>query len=228
MNTSRVAVRSHSWRCQSKSAGATWRGPVTVRNAKSLPFEIIRLAVTMYVRFALSLRQVEDLLSGRGIDICHEKYGSGGIALVRCLQPRSGSAGSIVIGIRTGAGTWMRYLCGSTGGSAIFDAPLTTKAKCSKFSQPRNGSLANRHRCRLSLSSMPIRDTAVQQPDNASRRPDIVPAGQCCRATARTRPRRDWRCGSGIPRSGQAHRRDRHDFERISPGGGWNVEARPR
>ena len=34
--------------------------------------EIIRLAVMMYVRFPLSLRQVEDLLSERGIDICHE------------------------------------------------------------------------------------------------------------------------------------------------------------
>ena len=33
---------------------------------------IIRLAVMMYVRFPLSLRQVEDLLSERGIDICHE------------------------------------------------------------------------------------------------------------------------------------------------------------
>ncbi len=34
--------------------------------------EIIRLAVMMYVRFPLSLRQVEDLLHERGIDICHE------------------------------------------------------------------------------------------------------------------------------------------------------------
>ena len=34
--------------------------------------EIIRLAVMMYVRFPLSLRQVEDLLSERGIYICHE------------------------------------------------------------------------------------------------------------------------------------------------------------
>ena len=33
---------------------------------------IIRLAVMMYVRFPLSLRQVEDLLGERGIDICHE------------------------------------------------------------------------------------------------------------------------------------------------------------
>jgi putative transposase len=34
--------------------------------------EIIRLAVMMYVRFPLSLRNVEDLLYERGIDICHE------------------------------------------------------------------------------------------------------------------------------------------------------------
>ncbi|MDC1482554.1 IS6 family transposase, partial [Ascidiaceihabitans sp.] len=34
--------------------------------------EIIRLAVMMYVRFPLSLRNVEDLLHGRGIDISHE------------------------------------------------------------------------------------------------------------------------------------------------------------
>ena len=34
--------------------------------------EIIRFVVMMYVRFPLSLRQVEDLLSERGIDISHE------------------------------------------------------------------------------------------------------------------------------------------------------------
>jgi putative transposase len=33
---------------------------------------IIRLTVMMYVRYPLSLCQVEDLLSGRGIDICQE------------------------------------------------------------------------------------------------------------------------------------------------------------
>ena len=34
--------------------------------------EIIELAVMMYVRFPLSLPNVEDLLHERGIDICHE------------------------------------------------------------------------------------------------------------------------------------------------------------
>jgi putative transposase len=34
--------------------------------------EVIRLAVMMYIRYPLSLRQVEDLLHERGIDVCHE------------------------------------------------------------------------------------------------------------------------------------------------------------
>jgi len=34
--------------------------------------EIIRLALMMYVRFPLSLRNVEDLLHERGIEISHE------------------------------------------------------------------------------------------------------------------------------------------------------------
>ena len=34
--------------------------------------EVIRLAVMMYIRFPLSLRNVEDVLHERGIDISHE------------------------------------------------------------------------------------------------------------------------------------------------------------
>ena len=34
--------------------------------------EIIKLAVMYYVRYPLSLRQVEDILHERGIDVCHE------------------------------------------------------------------------------------------------------------------------------------------------------------
>lgn len=41
------------------------------RHLHSSP-EVIRLVVMMYVRFPLSLRNVEDLLSERGIVICHE------------------------------------------------------------------------------------------------------------------------------------------------------------
>lgn len=34
--------------------------------------EIIRLAVMLYIRFPLSLRNVEDLLHERGTDVSHE------------------------------------------------------------------------------------------------------------------------------------------------------------
>jgi putative transposase len=34
--------------------------------------EVIRLVVMMYVRYPLSLRNIEDLLFEGGIDICHE------------------------------------------------------------------------------------------------------------------------------------------------------------
>ncbi|MEG3170244.1 hypothetical protein U1737_18820 [Sphingomonas sp. LB3N6] len=38
---------------------------------------MIRLVVMMYVRFPLSLRNVEDLLFERGIDVCHEHCSTG-------------------------------------------------------------------------------------------------------------------------------------------------------
>ena len=33
--------------------------------------EVIRLVVMMYVKYPLALRNVEDLLHERGVDICH-------------------------------------------------------------------------------------------------------------------------------------------------------------
>lgn len=45
--------------------------PNPIRYFETSP-EIIRLAVMMYVRFPLSLRNVEDLLHERGIDVSHE------------------------------------------------------------------------------------------------------------------------------------------------------------
>jgi putative transposase len=45
--------------------------PNPFRYFKTSP-EVIRLAVMMYVRFPLSLRNVEDLLYEREIDVSHE------------------------------------------------------------------------------------------------------------------------------------------------------------
>ena len=53
------------------SSSAKARSASPFRYFNSSP-EVIRLVVMMYVRFPLSLRNVEDLLFERGIDICHE------------------------------------------------------------------------------------------------------------------------------------------------------------
>lgn len=50
-------------------SGMTQRSPFRYFKTSS---EIIRLAVMLYVRFPLSLRNVEDLLHERGIEISHE------------------------------------------------------------------------------------------------------------------------------------------------------------
>jgi len=45
--------------------------PNVFRYFKNSP-EVIRVAVMLYVRYPLSLRQVEDLLLERGIEVSHE------------------------------------------------------------------------------------------------------------------------------------------------------------
>jgi putative transposase len=66
--------------------------PNLFRYFKTSP-EIIRLAVMMYVRFPLSLRNVEDLLHERGIDVSHEtvrlwwnRFGPMFAAEIRCKR----------------------------------------------------------------------------------------------------------------------------------------------
>ena len=91
--------------------------------------EVIRLAVMMYVRDPLSLRQVEDLLCERGIDICHEtvRYGWNrcGPVLAAEIRKRRVHLDSI----RCGAGILMRCVSGSTGRPFIYGALWITKAK---------------------------------------------------------------------------------------------------
>jgi hypothetical protein len=48
------------------------------------------LAVMMYVRFPLSLRNVEDLLHERGIEVSHETVRFWGLRLGRCSHPSFG------------------------------------------------------------------------------------------------------------------------------------------
>jgi transposase-like protein len=55
----------------SLTAGVGWVMRNPFRYFNSSP-EVIRLVVMMYVKYPLSLRNVEDLLAERGIDISHE------------------------------------------------------------------------------------------------------------------------------------------------------------
>ncbi len=73
--------------------------------------EVIRLVVMMYVRYPLSLRNVEDLLAERAIDISHEtvrfwwnRFGPMFAAEILSDASRRCAA------IRSGAGTWTRCL----------------------------------------------------------------------------------------------------------------------
>jgi putative transposase len=75
------------------------------------PPEVIRLVVMMYVRYPLSLRNVEDLLAERGIDISHET--------IRFWWNRSGPVFAAEIRKKrvahlrrfpSGGGIWMRSL----------------------------------------------------------------------------------------------------------------------
>ena len=106
--------------------------------------EVIRLAVMMYIRYPLSLRQVEDILFERGIDICHET--------VRYWWNRFGPifAGEIrkrrVHGAtgRTGAGILMRCLSASTARDIIYGARLTTKERYLRFLSRSGGTAGQR------------------------------------------------------------------------------------
>jgi len=73
--------------------------------------EVIRLVVMMYVRYPLSLRNVEDLLAERGIDISMRRSGFGGTGLVRCSPLRSERSGwRRWAATLSGDGTWTRCL----------------------------------------------------------------------------------------------------------------------
>ena len=103
--------------------------------------EVIRLAVMMVIRYPLSLRQVEDILFERGIDICHEtvRYWWNRFGPMFAGESRKrrvhGATG------RTGAGILMRCLSASTARDIICGALSTTKGRYLRC-LPRNGEIA--------------------------------------------------------------------------------------
>ena len=68
-------------------------GVIPFRCIKTRP-EIIRLAVTLYIRFPLSLRNVEGLLREQRIGSAMRQSGSVGAASGRCLLQASGEDAS--------------------------------------------------------------------------------------------------------------------------------------
>jgi len=102
--------------------------------------EIIRMAVMMYVRFPLSLRQVEDLLHERGIDICHETVGAWwdrfGPIFAAEIRKKRVAAHRI---FHNGAGIWMRFSSGSTAKSIISGERLTMKERSRRRTLRRIG-----------------------------------------------------------------------------------------
>ncbi len=97
--------------------------------------EVIRLTVLMYIRYPLSLRQVEDLLFERGIDICHEtvrfwwnRFGPMFAAEIR--------GGALITGhIHSGAGILTRCSCGSMGRPTTSGGPWIMRARCLRCSR---------------------------------------------------------------------------------------------
>jgi putative transposase len=73
--------------------------------------EVIRLVVMMYVKSPLSLRNVDDLLAERGIDISHETVRFWWNRFGPMFLPRSERSGLRTRAtILSGGGIWMRCL----------------------------------------------------------------------------------------------------------------------
>jgi len=95
---------------------------------------VIRTAVLLYIRFPLSLRQVEDLLHERGIDVSHETvrfwWNRFGPVFAAELRERRAS-------ISNGDGIWMRSSSGSMASDAISGGPSIMRETCWKFMSRR-------------------------------------------------------------------------------------------
>ena len=102
---------------------------------------MIRLTVMMYVRYPLSLRQVEGLLSERGIDICYETVRFWWNRFGPMFAAETRNAACKATHIHGGAGIWTRYSFASMARRITCGAPSIMKARCLSFS-PRNGEIA--------------------------------------------------------------------------------------
>ena len=105
--------------------------------------EVIRLTVMMYIRYPLSLRQVEDILFERGIDICHET--------IRFWWNRFGPLFANEIRkrrIQTRSYSHWRWLCVPKTSSALF-------ASCYETGSPSSLRTCRERRVSLRLPGQP-------------------------------------------------------------------------
>ena len=103
--------------------------------------EIIRLAVMMYVWFPLSLRNVEDLLHDRGINIYHETVRFWWNRFGPMFAAETRNAACKATHIHGGAGIWTRYSFASMARRITCGARSIMKVKFSR-STPRNVGIA--------------------------------------------------------------------------------------
>ena len=93
--------------------------------------DVIRLVVMMYVKYPLSLRNVEDLLFERGIDICHET--------VRMWWNRFGPLFASDIR-RQRVSRKHRIVCGDSTDPSVFEVLMAGTAKAALvFTDPPFG-----------------------------------------------------------------------------------------
>jgi hypothetical protein len=88
--------------------------------------EVIRLAVMMYVRYRLSLRQVEDLLFERGIDMCREtvRLWWNRLGLLVSYRPRDQVSTTLVL-----------PPCSRSGSKTALQAAHRPACRCSRWTR---------------------------------------------------------------------------------------------
>src|ERR1700756_5551267 len=104
-------------------------GPLCYRRHR-FPPEIIQLAIWLYLRFTLNYRDVEELLTERGLDISYETVRRWVLELV----PRSRDGSARVSPGRAIAGIWTRWWCASPASGGICGVPWMRRARFSTCS----------------------------------------------------------------------------------------------
>ncbi len=140
----------------------------TVVKAPPLPAAVIPQAVWLYFRFSLSLRDVEELMAARGIDVSYET--------IRCWTSKFGPQ----IARRPKklrpplhpAGTWTRWVVPAEASGCSCGAPSTRKAR----SRPRRPAATGHGGSPEAIEAIAAK-SACRSGEDRDRRPWILPSG---------------------------------------------------